>query len=99
VAQYKLQILSRYEDNVFPMNDSRTNTFLIFLEQIINESDRYNGGGLSKHLRALPMVTSEIAKHFVILVTKDCCQEVDVFVQSLARAAQGNKFLLPKPVM
>ncbi|XP_026819609.1 uncharacterized protein LOC113558350 [Rhopalosiphum maidis] len=99
VAQCKFQIFPGYEDSIFPTNDSRANTFLMFLEQIINESNRYSGAGLSKHLRALPMVTSEISKYLVILAAKDCCQEVDVFAQSLARAAQGIKFSLPKPVI
>jgi len=71
-------------------------------EPIQSRSKGYNGGDeadWTRHLRSLPMFTSAIVKHWVILAPKDCCREVDLFAQTLAKAAQGMTFTLPRPVM
>lgn len=71
-------------------------------EPIQSRSKGYNGGeeaDWTKHLRALPMFTSAIVKHWVILAPRDSCREVDVFAQSLAKTAQGMNFILPQPTM
>jgi len=71
-------------------------------EPIQSRSRGYHGGeeaDWTKHLCALPMFTSAMVKHWVILAPKDCCQEVYVFAQTLAKAAQGMAFILPKPAM
>ncbi|KAL5239162.1 hypothetical protein ACI65C_006572 [Semiaphis heraclei] len=71
-------------------------------EPIQSRSKGYNGGeeaDWTKQLRALPMFTSAMVKHWVILAPKDCCREVEAFVQTLAKAAQGMTFILPKPAI
>ncbi|KAL5238818.1 hypothetical protein ACI65C_006228 [Semiaphis heraclei] len=71
-------------------------------ESIQSRSKGYNGGeeaDWTKHLRALPMFTSAMVKHWVILTPRDCCREVYVFAQTLAKAAQGMAFILPKPAI
>lgn len=71
-------------------------------EPIQSRTKGYNGGDeadWTKHLRALPMFTSAMVKNWVILTPKENCREVDAFAQSLARAAQGMTFLLPKPTI
>lgn len=71
-------------------------------EPIQSRTKGYNGGDeadWTKHLRALPMFTSAMVKHWVILTPRDNCREVDAFAQSLAKAAHGMTFLLPKPTM
>jgi len=52
-----------------------------------------------KHIRALPMLTSMMTKHWVILAPKDCCREVDAFAQTLEKVAQEMTYSLPKPAM
>ncbi|XP_060844789.1 piwi-like protein Siwi [Rhopalosiphum padi] len=71
-------------------------------EPILSRTRGYNGGNeadWTKHLRVLPMFTSAIVKHWVILAPRDCCREVDAFSQSLLKAAQGMTFTLPRPVI
>jgi len=71
-------------------------------EPIQSHSRGYNGGEEADwtiHLRSLPMFTSAIVKHWVILAPKNCCREVYIFAQTLARAAKGMNFILPKPTM
>jgi len=71
-------------------------------EQIQSRTKGYNGGeeaDWTKHLRSLPMFTSASVKHWTILAPKDCYREVEAFAISLAKAAQGMTFVLPKPVM
>jgi len=45
------------------------------------------------------MFTSATVKNWAILVPKDYCREVEAFAQSLAKAAQGMTFILPRPAM
>ncbi|XP_025207261.1 piwi-like protein Siwi isoform X1 [Melanaphis sacchari] len=71
-------------------------------ETIQSRTNKYNGGNeadWTKCLRALPMFTSAIVKHWVILAPKENCREVDTFAQSLAKAAQGMSFILPRPAI
>jgi len=71
-------------------------------EPIQSRSKGYNGGveaDWTKHLRSLPMFTSAIVKHWVILAPKDCIRDVEAFAQTLAKAAQGMTFTLPRPAM
>ncbi|XP_001949497.1 piwi-like protein Siwi [Acyrthosiphon pisum] len=71
-------------------------------EPIQSRTNGYNGGeeaDWTKNLRSLPMFTSAIVKHWVILVPREYSQEVDPFVQSLAKAASGMNFTLPKPTV
>ncbi|XP_029341152.1 piwi-like protein Siwi [Acyrthosiphon pisum] len=69
-------------------------------EPIQSRTNGYNGGeeaDWTKNLRSLPMFTSAIMKHWVILAPRDCCREVDLFAQTLVKTAQGMNFTLPKP--
>ncbi|CAI6359066.1 unnamed protein product [Macrosiphum euphorbiae] len=71
-------------------------------EPIQSRSKGYNGGeeaDWTKHLRVLPMYNSAIVKLWVILAPKDCCQEVYIFAQTIANAAQGMNFTLPQPTI
>jgi len=71
-------------------------------EPILSRTRGYNGGNetdWTRHLRALPMFTSAIVKHWVILAPRDCCKEVDACAQSFLKAAQGITFTLSRPVM
>ncbi|KAL5239075.1 hypothetical protein ACI65C_006486 [Semiaphis heraclei] len=71
-------------------------------EPIQSRSKGYNGGeeaDWTKNLRALPMFTSAMVKHWVILAPKDFCREVEAFAQTLGKAAQGMTFILPKPAI
>jgi len=71
-------------------------------EPLQSRSRGYNGGeeaDWTKHLRSLPMFTSAIVKHWIILAPKDCCRKVEAFAQSLQKAAQEINFILLSPVM
>ncbi|KAL4154233.1 hypothetical protein QTP88_002060 [Uroleucon formosanum] len=71
-------------------------------EPIQSRSKGYNGGDeadWTRHLRSLPMFTSAIVKYWVILAPKDCCREVDAFAHTLATAALGMNFTLPRPAI
>jgi len=71
-------------------------------EPIQSRSTGYNGGDgadWTKPLRTSPMFTSAMVKHWVILTPRSCYQEVNLFAQTLVKAAQGMTFTLPKPAM
>jgi len=72
------------------------------LEQIQSSSRSYDGGNDSdwiRHLRSLPMFTCAKMERWVILAPRDCCNEVKLFTQTLAKAAQGMSFTLPPPIL
>jgi len=71
-------------------------------EPIKSNTKGYDGGSeadWTKHLRSLPMFTCAVVKNWVILTPKDYFKEVELFATTLAQAAQGMSFRLPKPLM
>lgn len=71
-------------------------------ESISSNTKKYDGGheaDWTRHLRALPMFTVVTMKTWVILVPQDGMRDVQAFVQTLGKAAQGMSFMLPRPNM
>lgn len=71
-------------------------------ETIKSNTRSYDGGheaDWTRHLRALPMFTCAAMKNWCILVPQDGSRDVQSFVQSLGKAAQGMSFSLPRPNM
>lgn len=71
-------------------------------EPIKSHTKGYDGGpeaDWTKYLRALPMFTCAVMKTWVILTPQDSVREVNIFAQTLAKAAQGMSFTLPQPIM
>jgi len=71
-------------------------------QKILCRSTRYSSGeegDWSNKLQSVPMFTSAVVKHWVILTPRNFCEDVDVFTQNIIQAARNMSFNLPKPVM
>lgn len=71
-------------------------------EQIKSHNRTYDGGpdaDWTRHIRTLPMFTNSVVRTWVVLVQQDLQRDVQLFTQTLAKAAQGMSFVLPQPYM
>ncbi|XP_026816525.1 piwi-like protein Siwi [Rhopalosiphum maidis] len=71
-------------------------------QKILCRSTKYNSGeegDWTNKLQSVPMFTSAVVKHWVILTPRNFCEDVDVFTQNIIQAARNMSFYLPKPVL
>lgn len=69
-------------------------------EKIDSNNKHYNGGpeaDWTKHVRALSLYSCATMKAWVIVTPRDNVNDVNIFVQTLVKAAQGMSFVLPRP--
>jgi len=62
----------------------------------------YNGGPTAEwthHLKFLPMYTSVVVKHWVLLIPKEVEHDINSFVTNLQKVGNGMSFSLPQPQM